>query len=128
MAKRGWSKPLSGFATQASDDLTVMFKDAGEQAARDIIYGSPKDTSRFLSNHNFSVNNPDESYDPNKRDLSRSEALANARAAMAALKAGDTFHIVNTTPYGEVLESGSSTQAPQGIYSVAANNLREASR
>ncbi|WP_252108996.1 MULTISPECIES: hypothetical protein [unclassified Halomonas] len=105
--------------------MMVTMTSASEEAARGVIYRSPKDTSRFLANNNFSVNEPDETYDPERRNPSRSEILANARRAIAALRPGDVFYAVNTTPYGEVLESGSSTQAPQGIYGLTANDLNE---
>lgn len=125
MAKRGWSMPLSGFADQSREKMMVTMTAASEQAARDVIYASPKDTSRYLANHNFSVNAPDESFDEARRDISRNDALANARRAIAALRPGDVFHVVNTTPYGEFLEYGTSRMAPYAVYTKAANNMRE---
>lgn len=125
MAKGGWSNSPLSFAVQIEDDTGVLFRDVCESVARDVIYKSPRDTSRFLANNNFSVNSPDESYDPNKRDPTRSDTLANARLAIAALKPGDIFYAVNTTPYGKYLEWGGSNQAPMGIYGIAANNARE---
>lgn len=125
MAKRGWSKPLVGFADQSREKMMVNMMAASEQAARDVIYASPKDTSRYLANHNFSINEPDESFDESRRDISRNDALANARRAIAALRPGDVFHVVNTTPYGEYLEYGTSRMAPYAVYTKAANNMRE---
>lgn len=125
MAKRGWSKPLSGFIDQSREKMMVTMTAASEEAARDVIYASPKDTSRYLANHNFSVNEPDESFDESRRDISRNDALANARRAIAALRPGDVFHVVNTTPYGEFLEYGTSRMAPYAVYTKAANNMRE---
>ena len=122
---RGWSRPLAGFAAQSRDMMMVNMTAASEQAARDVIYESPKDTSRYLANHNFSVNEPDETFDEGRRDVSRNDALANARRAIAALRPGDVFHVVNTTPYGEFLEYGTSRMAPYAVYQKAANNLRE---
>lgn len=124
----GWSRSLSGFADQVREEELARLVDMSEHHVRGVIYGSPKDTSRFLANNNFSVNQPDESYDPDKRDPSRSSTLANARLAMAALKYGDVFYIVNTTPYGVYLEHGHSNQAPQGIFQLAANNAKEYAR
>ena len=125
MAKGGWSMPPTEFAMQVEDDTMVLFRELCEQASRGVIYRAPKDTSRFLANNNFSVNVPDESFDEAKRDPSRSATLADARRAMAALKPGDVFHIVNTTPYGKYLEGGTSSQAPAGIYGVTFNSLKE---
>ncbi len=125
MAKTGWTKSLRGFADQVREEELARLVDMSEHHVRGVIYGSPKDTSRFLANNNFSVNRPDESYDPDKRDPTRTQTLANARMAMASLRYGDVFYIVNTTPYGEALEHGHSGQAPQGIFRVAANNARE---
>lgn len=120
-----WTNAPSGFADVARKAFETKLVDVAEKASRDVIYNSPRDTSRFLANNNFSVNEPDESFDPDKRDPSRSDTLANARRAMASLRSGDVFYIVNTTPYGEALEDGHSTQAPNGIYRIAANNARE---
>jgi len=121
----GWSKPPTGFADQVREEELARLVDMSEHHVRGVIYGSPKDTSRFLANNNFSVNKPDESYDPEKRDPTRTQTLANARMAMASLRYGDVFYIVNTTPYGIFLEHGHSKQAPQGIFRLAANNARE---
>ncbi|MAL98267.1 MAG: hypothetical protein CL583_07420 [Alteromonadaceae bacterium] len=121
----GWSKSLTGFADFAEAEAEVLLTDMAEDMSRGVIYGSPKDTSRFLSNNNFSVNGPDESYDPDRRDASRSDTLANARLAIASLRLGDTLYIVNTTPYGEMLEHGHSGQAPAGIFGVAFNSTSE---
>lgn len=125
MARGGWSKPLAGFVDQSREKLMVNMMAASEQASRDVIYASPKDTSRYLANHNFSVNEPDESFDESRRDVSRNDALANARRAIAALRPGDVFYVVNTTPYGEFLEYGTSRMAPYAVYTKADNNLRE---
>jgi hypothetical protein len=121
----GWSRPLSGFTDMVREEELARLVDMAEHHARGVIYGAPIDTSRFLSNNNFSVNKPDESFDESKRDVSRSATLANARLAMASLKYGDVFYVVNTTPYGEALEYGHSKQAPNGIFRLAANNAEE---
>ncbi|CBV41968.1 hypothetical protein [Halomonas elongata] len=125
MAKGGWSGKPTDFALEVEDDTMVLFRELCEQASRGVIYRAPIDTSRFLANNNFSVNTPDETFDENKRDPSRSITLADARRAMAALKPGDSFHIVNTTPYGKYLEAGTSGQAPTGIYGVTFNSIKE---
>ncbi|MDC8803939.1 hypothetical protein PRZ61_10875 [Halomonas pacifica] len=125
MAKGGWSMPPTEFAMQIEDDTMVLFRELCEQASRGVIYRAPKDTSRFLANMNFSANRPDETFDDLKRDPSRSNTLADARLAMAALKPGDVFYIVNTTPYGKYLEAGRSPKAPAGVFGVTFNDLKE---
>lgn len=126
MARGGWRGMRPGdFGKQIKARGEVMQKDIAEEMSRGVIYRSPKDTSRFLANNNFSVGAPNNSYDSEKRDASRSDTLANARLAMARLQWGTTFHIVNTTPYGEVLEHGYSGQAPQGIFAVTFNSVYE---
>jgi hypothetical protein len=124
-AKGGWSMPPTEFALEVEDDLGVMFTELCERASRGVIYRAPKATSRFLANMNFSVNEPDDSFSDIKRDPTRSITLAQARIAMAALKPGDVFYIVNTTPYGKYLEAGRSGQAPAGIFGVTFNSIKE---
>ena len=126
MARSRWrGLNPSDFGEQIKAQGEVMLKDVAEDMSRGVIYRSPKDTSRFLSNNNFSVGGPDESFDEEKRDTSRTDTLANARLAMAKFQWGTTFHIVNTTPYGEMLEHGHSGQAPQGIFAVTFNSVYE---
>ena len=125
MAKGGWSIPPTEFAMQVDDDTMVLFRELCEQASRGLIYRAPMDTSRFLANMNFSVNSPDNSFDDTKRDPTRSNTLADARLAMSALKPGDVFYAVNTTPYGKYLEAGHSSKAPSGVFGVTFNSIKE---
>ncbi|RKQ97148.1 hypothetical protein C7446_2568 [Kushneria sinocarnis] len=126
MSKGGWTMLPSQFVDTIEDDLGVLVRDRAEQVVRDLVYFSPVRTGRFVGNMNFSVNRPDNSYDPELYDASRNDTFANARIAIAALRPGDTFYAVNTTPYGKYLEWGTTKMAPRRPFGRAFNNLREA--
>lgn len=125
MAKGGWSGKPTDFALEVEDGTMVLFRELCEQASRAVIYNIARDTTRLRANTNFSVNVPDESYDPNKRDVTGSTTLADARRAMAALKPGDSFHIVNRTPYGKYVEAGHPNPNTAGTYAGAFNTIKE---
>lgn len=51
-------------------------------------------------------------------DPSGNEAISAASAALAGFKAGPPIYIVNNLPYGQRLEYGWSTQAPNGMVRI----------
>lgn len=119
----GWSKRPTAFVGTVRADVEAFAVSKADQAARDVIYKAPMDTSRFLSNMNFSVNKPNESFDENSRDVTRSMTLANARSAMAAFKSGDIFYITNVTPYGKYLEFGTEKMDARPTFRDAFNKI-----
>lgn len=121
----GWSNRPTEFVGVVRADVEAVAMSKADQAARDVIYKAPMDTSRFLSNMNFSVNHANESFDENRRDINRSLTLANARSAMAAFKSGDIFYITNLTSYGIHLELGTSKMAARPTFGNAFNKISE---
>lgn len=118
-----WSRPLSGFARQVERDLSDRVREIALDAFGMIIRLSPVDTGAFRGNNRMSIGSPDESYD---LSATGTENERQAKAVMQALRVPfTTVYIQNNLPYADSLERGSSTQAPQGVYAVTSNNLRE---
>lgn len=105
--------------TQASD-LAVL---TAKTVIQNLIYDTPVDTSKALSNWQIVLNADNASVIPayvhGKEGSSQAESQALAlSAAMRMLetkKPGDEIWIVNSTPYIRYLNDGSSHQAPAGF-------------
>tara|TARA_B100000929_G_scaffold168049_1_gene133075 strand:+ start:141 stop:554 length:414 start_codon:yes stop_codon:yes gene_type:complete len=130
--RKGWSKSLSGFARQVERDLTDMQKRVATEALQMVILGSPVDSGAFRGNHRVSVGSPDTSFDesavasqPPKGGMDN-ETFNREAAKIAPMHVPFTvIYIQNNLPYAERIEVGSSDQAGEGVYAVAANTLRE---
>jgi len=89
---------------------------------------SPVKTGRFHDNHNVSVGAPDLTFDEDRRGSSKgspptARQLSEAKARLASLTLGHSTFIASGAPYGEMLEDGSSQQAPAGVYRIVAQQL-----
>lgn len=122
----GWSKPLSGFAREVEQEQNRRLRATALQALSGVIERSPVDTGAFRGNNRLTVGSRDDGY--NLEATGRyNEQQAQARIA-ATREPFTVIYIQNNLPYAEELENGSSTQAPQGVYAITFNSLREASR
>ena len=127
MAKRGWSNPLGGFAREVEATQNKRLRAAALQALSGVIERSPVDTGAFRGNNRVSVGSPDNSYDESIADRTGDKALSDGFQIIGRInKPFDVIYIQNNLPYAETLENGSSQQAPQGVYQITMNNLKEA--
>ena len=135
MAKGGWVNRPSGFASIVESDVNKKLRATALQALSGVIERSPVDSGAFRGNNIVSVGSPDNGYD---LDATSSEPQG-ATTGVAAFDEGlriigqvkDAFSVIyvqNSLPYADELENGHSEQAPQGVYAITFNNLREASR
>ena len=130
----GWSRPPSGFADELEKLQNQRLRAAALQALTGVIERSPVDSGAFRGNNRVGVGAADNSVDLNAADGLPKGATNGVQAfdegfriIGQANKAFDVIYISNNLPYAGELENGSSTQAPQGVYAVTFNNLREAS-
>lgn len=123
----GWSKPPTGFADEVEKTQNKRLRAAALQALTGVIERSPVDTGHFRGNNSVSVGSPDDSVDEMAEDPSGRETLAQGMSIIKRVRgAFEVIYVQNNLPYAEELENGSSKQAPQGVYAVTFNNLREA--
>jgi hypothetical protein len=106
-----------------------------------VIKRSPVDTGRFRFNWMLTIGEMSLEYDESaggklaggrkRRKVSATTTKAAAAANAASLldmKIGQSAFITNNTPYGIVLEHGSSDQAPQGVVLVSVQSVVERAR
>lgn len=121
----GWSKSLSGFAREVEQEQNKRLRAAALQAFQGVIERSPVDTGAFRGNNRVSVGSPDDGYDESATDATGDATQAEGMQIIGRVnKAFDVIYVSNNLPYAERLEHGSSTQAPQGVYAVTFNNLK----
>ncbi|MBM0140203.1 HK97 gp10 family phage protein [Pseudomonas cannabina] len=118
-----WSVNPAAFATQVEEDLTKLNKDIVVKLVEVICEKSPIDTGRFINNHKISVGTPNydiyirygstgfEEYSERGNETARSLAVA-----VAKIKPYSLVYIQNNLHYAEDLETGTSKQAPRGVY------------
>ena len=108
---------LSYIGKKVEEEAVRLVKDIATDMATNLVYKSHEDTSRFLSNTNASMDEPNESGDENKV-LGRSGSIAQCTRAINAMP-NDKLHsvyITNHVKYGVYLEAGYSAQSPNGVF------------
>lgn len=130
-----WSRPLSGFAREVEREQNKRLRATALQALSGVIERSPVDTGAFRSNNRLSVGSTDTGYDLDASSSAPRGATNGVEAFDDGLriigqvnKAFDVIYIQNNLPYAEEIENGSSTQAPQGVYAVTYENLKNGVR
>jgi len=105
---------------QVEKDTAKHIRKLAMKALASLILKSPVDTGRFKSNWIVSINNPSLEYDENNMGQMAFEAGV---PVINTAKPTDSIHITNNLPYAQVLEDGSSMQAPQGIVAITVKEL-----
>lgn len=112
-----WSVSMQKLAEQAGSELELVTQKATLDLFTAVVRRSPVDTGRFRANWNVSQGSPNTSA-VLEGPVSPSHADAELARA-AALPAGGITYLANGLPYAEVLENGSSKQAPNGMVRVS---------
>lgn len=113
------------------DKLAAGIDEAASQIAKDtaltiigdLVYHTPVDTSRALSNWTLTIGSPATTYlqahFPGKggttQKASAQEVITLAKAALANKKPGQIINITNNAPYIRRLNDGYSKQQPAGF-------------
>lgn len=119
----GWSRPLSGFAREIEGQLSKQGAEMVLFALQQLIMHSPVDSGAYRGSHFVTVDDVDLSRVPS---FAPDESMREAERILAANPSPFKLVTIQTNiAYGEVLERGSSQQAPHGVYAIAANNTRE---
>lgn len=110
-----WDKSPTLFATEVEKVAVSHVKKVGQDMIGSLVDVSPVDSSRFVSNNNVSIGQPDWSYNENKL-LGERGSEAEGLSKIASLNNLQDLWFTNATPYGGELEGGKSAQAPTGVY------------
>lgn len=133
----GWSIPLDKLAEKLHADLETTTRKATLQVFRAVIRPAPVDTGRFRANMNVSYGAPDTTV-TDSTDQTRAEREVEK---VMTLPVGGVVYLSNSLPYARKLEygeypnppknptgktvNGYSTQAPQGIFRIAAAQFND---
>lgn len=119
-----WSKSLSGFADEQESRLNAELRATALQALTGVIERSPVRTGRFRGNNQVTVGREtDEVLD--RDDKSGRATLADGQRTISGVSKPFTYIVIqNGLPYAGVLEAGSSTQAPMGIFAATFESLK----
>ncbi|MEG3078480.1 hypothetical protein R3F64_01250 [Halomonas sp. 5021] len=122
-----WSKPLGGFAREVEQTQNKRLRAAALQGFSGVIERSPVDEGTFRGNHRVSVGSPDNAYDEDLTDSAGDKTLSDGFQIIGQVNNPfAVIYVQNNSPYGPPLENGSSKQAPQGVYAITFNDLKEA--
>lgn len=126
---------MEQLARQVEDRADELVRDTVDRTAREAIDATPSDSGYMKGN--WDVVPPGETPatrgDRTALEGSKSEGQTRARADAAKvaagleadrLRAGDYVDVANATPYGRVVDEGSSTSAPAGITRGVAASIR----
>ena len=125
----GWTVSPKAFIGVMTDDLSKLHRATAIEILNKVIQRSPVDTGRFRGNHILTLVTPNTGT-KEVDDKSGSVTLAAGLSVVGGIAKGEypLIYIQNNLPYAQVLEDGSSQQAPLGIYALAVqdvkNNLR----
>lgn len=108
------------FAGRTEKDLVTLHRLVSLDLLRRLVFKTPVDTGRARGNWQTAIGSPEEG------DIDRLDggaAVADGLRALAALGPFETVWISNNLDYIEVLEQGSSQQAPQGFFAISVTEL-----
>lgn len=96
---------FNNYVTDSMRSLALSF-------IRNITLKSPKDTGRFASNWNFSVEQPNEKVTLSRSNLNNNILRQKKVIDSSRISTVSTLWISNNLPYGPRLNNGWSDQAP----------------
>jgi hypothetical protein len=105
-----FSDDIKKFNEKTKKKVTKIFRGTALSLFGKIVVRTPVDTGRLRGNWQVQLN----SAPTGTLDTTKVQDPSEAKRA----KLGDAIFIINNLPYAEVIEDGSSKQAPQGMVKV----------
>jgi len=126
MTTERFNVDLQKFADVTGQELDTVVRRAALEVYDRVTARTPVDTGRARGNWNMGVGSPDLGEDKSfgkstGSHIGLSTPPTSPKAKKVTLRKGqgkDILFITNNLPYIEVLENGSSTQAPNGMVAV----------
>ena len=113
----GWNRKPESIMEELRIGVDKLNKQCARRIFRYVHELSPIKTGRYRSNHVVSVSHPSTMYDARRRNYSR--WYLDGLKTINSSPRGSSLFIQQNLPYNRLIEDGSSTQAPQGVYAVA---------
>lgn len=119
-----WKGKPSNFALKVLQNSEQHVKRIAGDMLQAVVVGSPVDEGTFRGNHRVSIDTPDNSKD-DTTDLQGGATIQKGQNVLRSPVLGKLVYIQNNLPYSVRLEDGYSKQAPDGVYRVAFNAVKE---
>jgi hypothetical protein len=118
-----FAKDLNAFNAKFKDKTVDFITGVEIAISNEVIERTPVDTGRARANWFPSVNRPSLS---KTEQQDKGGAKAKRRVfSLARPKKGRKYYLVNNLPYIEVLEYGSSKQAPSGMVRITVARFKK---
>lgn len=109
-----FKRDIEKFIEDTDDAVVKVLQATSLELGRRIILKTPVDTGRARGNWQAGINTvPGDQL--TTKDKSGASSISKVAAESSRAKVNDAIFVINNIPYIENLESGSSTQAPQGM-------------
>jgi hypothetical protein len=108
---------IKNFASKAERAATYVLRGTSLDIASAVIMRTPVDTGRLRANWQVQINSVP-SGEITETDASGGKTQRKAKSEIDKAKVADSIFLVNNLPYAEVIENGSSDQAPAGMVEV----------
>lgn len=112
-----FSNQVGAFAKKAKSRVDRIRRKIAFTVFTRVILRTPVDTGRLRNNWYASIGTPSDSVDDSTPD-----PMSSVISEIGKLHGDESIFLTNNLPYAEVIENGSSKQAPQGMVRVT---LRE---
>lgn len=111
-----FSANIKKFVAKYNGQLDVITRELNSAVFSSLVYKSPVKTGAFRGNWRVNIGDKGTAkFDEKKLDPAGAHTVEVANKVLAGVKAGDVVYHSNNAPYGPMLESGSSAQAPTGM-------------
>lgn len=134
-----WSSNPSHFKQVIERALTDRQRKMVIDALTSVVMQSPVDTGQYRASHRVSVGRPDNTYDQNNYDKSGRSTISKGTGQVQQLVPYTTVFIQTNCPYAKKIEygmftekpstpktkNGYSKQAPQGVYGLTIELIKE---
>lgn len=121
MMQGSWDFNLDRMRTRFQEDVKAKAERATQKIYDSVVKLSPVDTGNFVASWSVSEGSP---VFVKREEGSRDAVLSATRVKVRATSKFPVFYVTNGQPYGQRLEYGWSTQAPNGMIRITMSGLR----
>jgi len=118
-----FSGDIKKFTDKTERAALFVFRGTSLDIFSKIILRTPVDTGRLRLNWQANLNIPKQG-ELGGSDKSGGKAIGEASATASKARITDSIYLMNNLPYAEVIENGSSDQAPQGMVKVTVTEFQ----
>lgn len=118
----GWNRPVASIMEELRVGLDDLNKTRARKVLTTVYMLSPVKSGRYKANHVVSIGSPSVYYDARRKVYEK--WFVHGLAAIKQAPRGSKIFIQQNLPYAPLIENGSSSQAPTGVYRIAAMQVK----